>query len=90
MARWLTTDLAVETMGEILALNVRCVAPTAHLHGRALHWPERLHPDKAYDAHYVALAEQEGLELWTADGRLANAAQQGGAGWVHWIGERRG
>jgi predicted nucleic acid-binding protein len=86
-ARWLTTDLAVEAMGEILALNVGCLPPTAALHERALHWAERLGHGKAYDAHYLALAEQEGLELWTADRRLANAARQGGAAWVHWIGE---
>jgi predicted nucleic acid-binding protein len=86
-ARRLTTELAVEAVGEILALNVRCLAPTAHLHGRALHWAERLDHSKAHDAHYLALAEQEGLELGTADTRWADAAQRAGASWVHWIGE---
>jgi predicted nucleic acid-binding protein len=47
-------------------------------------WPEKLHTKawgiakaldqrKAYDAHYLALAEIEGCELWTADRRLYNA-----------------
>ena len=86
-ARWLTTDLAVEAIGKVLALNVRCLAPTANLHERALRWAERLGHSKAYDAQYLALAEREGIELWTADRRLAHAAQQAGAHWVHWIGQ---
>jgi predicted nucleic acid-binding protein len=87
VARWLTTDLAVEAIGEVLALNVRCLTPTVNLHERALRWADQLGHAKAYDAHYLALAEQEGIELWTADRRLANGAQQVGADWVHWIGE---
>ena len=86
-AQWLTTDLAVEAMGEILALKVRGVAPTASLQESALCWAERLGQSKAYDAHYLALAEQEGVEMWTADRRLANGAQQAGVDWVHSIGE---
>ena len=87
VAQWLTTDLALEAIGKVLALNIQCLAPTAHLHERALRWAERLGHSKAYDAHYLALAEQEGIELWTADRRLANGAQQAGTHWVHWIGE---
>lgn len=87
VAQWLTTDLAVEAMGKILTLNVRCLTPTVHLHERALRWADRLGHSKAYDAHYLAVAEQEGIELWTADRRLANGARQLGAQWIHWIGE---
>jgi len=87
VAQWLTTDLAVEAVGQILTLNIRCLAPTAHLHERALRWADRLGLSIAYDAHYLALAEQEGIELWTADRRLAHGSLQAGAHWVHWIGE---
>jgi predicted nucleic acid-binding protein len=87
VAQWLTTELALEALDQILALNVRCLAPTPELHERALRWADRLGHSKAYDAHYMALAEQEGIELWTADRRLANGAQQAGAHWVRWIGE---
>jgi predicted nucleic acid-binding protein len=87
VARWLTTDLAVEAVGKVLALNVQCLAPTADLHERALRWADRLGHSKAYDAQYLALAEQEGIELWTADRRLANGAQRAGAHWAHWIGQ---
>jgi predicted nucleic acid-binding protein len=87
VAQWLTTDLAVEAIDRVLTLRIRCLPPALHLHERALHWAERLGHSKAYDAHYLALAEQERAELWTADRRLANGAQQAGADWVHWIGE---
>lgn len=87
VAQWLTADLAIEAMNEVLTLSIQCLAPTGGLHERALRWADRLGHSKAYDAHYLALAEQEGSELWTADRRLANGAQQAGAHWVHWIGE---
>jgi predicted nucleic acid-binding protein len=87
VARWLTTELATETMGKILSLNIRCMSPTIQLHERALHWAARLGHTKAYDAHYLALAEREGVALWTADRRLVNGARQICADWVHWIGE---
>jgi predicted nucleic acid-binding protein len=84
---WLTTELAIEAMRMILPLNIQCLPPTADLHAEALRWAQRLGHSKTYDAHYLALAEQAGVELWTADKRLANSAQEGGASWVHWIGE---
>jgi predicted nucleic acid-binding protein len=87
VAQWLTPDLALEALVQILALNVQCLPPTADLHQRALGWAQRLGQAKTYDAHYMAVAEQEGVELWTADRRLANGAQQAGAAWVRWIGE---
>ena len=90
VAQWMTTELAVEAMDKILALNVRCLAPTAELHERALRWADRLGHSKAYDAQFLALAEQEGSELWMADRRLAKGASQVGAHWVHWIGEVTG
>jgi predicted nucleic acid-binding protein len=87
VAQWLTSDVALEAMGKILALNVHCLPPTASLHQQAMRWAERLGHTKTYDAHYLALAEREGVDLWTADRRLANGARQVGAHWVHWIGE---
>ena len=90
VAQWMTTELAIEAMDKILALNVRCLAPTAELHERARRWADRLGHSKAYDVQFLALAEQEGSELWTADRRLAKGASQVGAHWVHWIGEVTG
>lgn len=89
VADWLTTDMAVQAMEHLLALDIRCLLPTAELHGQALRWAQRLGHTKTYDAHYLAVAEQEGAELQTADRRLANGARQAGVAWVQWIGHRR-
>jgi len=45
------------------------------LHTRALDLAERFSLPAAYDAHYLALAQWLGAELWTADRRLARAVQ---------------
>jgi len=37
-----------------------------------------------YDAHYLALAENRGCELWTADTRMWNSLQ-GKLVWVRWL-----
>ena len=87
VARWLTTDVAVEAMGKTLALGIRCLTPTATLHEHALRWAHRLGHSKAYDAQYLAVAEQEGIEFWTADRRLVEGARQAGAPWVRWVAE---
>jgi predicted nucleic acid-binding protein len=43
------------------------------LHQAALTTASRFRIGAAYDAHYVALAQHLGAELWTADKRLYNA-----------------
>jgi predicted nucleic acid-binding protein len=70
----------------LMRLGVQLVPPTLELDRLALQWAEHLGQAVAYDAHYVALAERLGCELWTADRRLAGSA---GAevSWVHWIDE---
>jgi len=47
-----------------------------HLHVTALEVSVRFGIRAAYDAHYVALAQHLGAELWTADKRLYNAVHQ--------------
>jgi len=83
----MTTPLAVEAMGNVLALNIECVRATREIHENALWWAERLGHSRTYDAQYLAVAEQRRLPLWTADQRLANGARQVGVTWVHWVGE---
>lgn len=39
----------------------------------ALEFAERFHMQAAYDAHYLALAQRLGCQLWTADRRLFNS-----------------
>ncbi len=55
------------------------------LHVRALELASQLSQGAVYDAHYLALAEEFGCELWTADQRFHRAAES--AGNVHWVGE---
>jgi predicted nucleic acid-binding protein len=71
----------------LLNLGVVTIVPDQALHGAALHLAKRIHQSKAYDAHYLALASRENAAFWTADQRLAQAAQTTGLSWVHWIGE---
>lgn len=66
-----------------LALPLRLYAE-AELHKLALGLAGRLSLPAAYDAHYLALAERLGAELWTGDGRLARAVQAS-LPWVHLV-----
>ena len=56
------------------------------LHVRALQLASQLKQGAAYDAHYLALAESFGCELWTADERFYRAASPS-VDQMRWIGE---
>ena len=56
------------------------------LHVRALQLASQLKQGAAYDAHYLALAESFGCELWTADERFYRAASPS-VDQVRWIGD---
>ena len=58
------------------ALPIDLIVPDSRLSETAFDWSLRLQRANAYDAYYVALAEVLDCELWTADRRLVNAAQQ--------------
>jgi len=55
-----------------------------NLHQHALDLARRFSLPAAYDAHYLALAEQLGAEFWTADGPLARTVQPA-LPWVHLV-----
>ena len=57
-----------------------------NLHVRALQLASQLKQNAAYDAHYLALAESFGCELWTADVRFYRAASPSVDN-VRWLGE---
>jgi predicted nucleic acid-binding protein len=88
VARMIDASEAIDALENVLALGIRTVVPTKPLHNSALRWSELLNQKVAYDAQYLALAEQLGAQFWTADQRLTNGAQQVGVTWVHWIGEK--
>jgi len=69
----LTANEAGELLELALALNLE-LDHEPELHCRALRLAAELALPAAYDAHYVALAQRLGAELWTADQRLARAA----------------
>ena len=68
-------------------LHVEIYPPTFRVHLQALEFSQRLGQTKCYDAQYLALASEAGVELWTADQRLVNQCQGIGIDWVHWVGE---
>jgi predicted nucleic acid-binding protein len=70
------TEQAVTTAVETaLALPVKLFGDT-ELHRAAVEVAKRYSMAATYDAHYVALAERYGAELWTTDQKLANRCQQ--------------
>ena len=86
-AGWMQRHEAETVLAEMSSLRIHYLAPSPELHIRTWYWADRLNHSKTYDAQYVALAELERADFWTADRRLANGAHQAGAGWVRWIGE---
>ena len=76
-----------EAIKGLFDLGVEILPMDAPLCLAALEWAGRLGQARAYDGFYLALADQLGAEFWTVDKRLANAVQQMGVNWVHWVGE---
>ncbi len=70
-----------------LALKAAVALPIALVEDDLLHFDAQrlameLDLSAAYDAHYLALAQRMGAELWTADRRLAAQAHKYGLTWV--------
>jgi len=85
--RSISAEEAVEDLQDLLSMSIRQVPPTLALHQQALIWAGRLNQIVAYDAAYLALAEEEDAEFWTADRRIADAARNLNISWVHHIEE---
>jgi predicted nucleic acid-binding protein len=83
----ITETRARSAISDLFALEVQIVPVDAALCESALEWAARLKQSRAYDSFYLALAQRLGINLWTADKRLANGAQQIGINWVRWIGD---
>jgi predicted nucleic acid-binding protein len=76
---------ATEHLAAFLALPIEFHNP-AGLHFQALVLADALGLPATYDAHYLALAEQLGCELWTDDLRLMKHVAAS-LPFVRWIGD---
>ena len=81
----LSVEGAVDLIGNLLTSQIELHQPW-NLHGKALEMASRFGQAAAYDAHYLALAESLGCDLWTADEKFYQSVAEGD-GRVHWIGE---
>ncbi|NEP82516.1 MAG: type II toxin-antitoxin system VapC family toxin [Okeania sp. SIO3B3] len=70
----LTSEEATEALEYILNLEI-ILHGNASLHRRALNLAQNLTLPAAYDAHYLALAEQLSADFYTADSRLFNTVK---------------
>jgi predicted nucleic acid-binding protein len=66
---------------------IQVVLPDSGLMDLSLVWAGRLNQTMAYDAQYVALAENLSAEFWSADQSLIVALQHLNISWAHGLGE---
>jgi len=77
---------ALDALVILLDSGVMIHSSLPNLCCRALSLAEELGQPTTYDAHYLALAESEGCEFWTADDRLYQAVRERFP-WVRLLGE---
>ncbi len=77
-------DVAAGLMEDLMSFGIAFHHGT-ELHRRALELASLLQQGAVYDAHYLALAESLGCELWTADRRFHQAVSAH-IDSVNWIG----
>ena len=83
----LTVAAATQRLASLLSSGLELHQPP-HVYGRAMALAGQLGQGATYDAHYLALAETLGCELWTADGRFYRVVHPGIAR-VRWVGETK-
>lgn len=81
----LTIEEAGALLEALLSIGVE-LQEEPSTYQRALTLAHQLNLPALYDAQYLALAEQRGCPLWTADQRLVNAVRAS-LPWVRWVAE---
>ena len=83
----ITFETAKEALTKVLLSGVALnFSQDTNLGRRAIELARQFGLTATYDAHYLALSEREGCELWTADKRMWNSIR-GKLTWVRWIGD---
>ena len=83
----ITLEKAKEAIKDVLSTGLKLeFTQDTMLNIKALELAQRFNLPATYDAHYLALAEREQCELWTADRRLWNSIR-GKLAWVRWLGD---
>lgn len=78
----LAPEIGAQALDHLVALEVRLAdSPVREVYEQALR-----HHVAAYDAAYLALAEDLGAPLWTGDRRLYEMIRDT-ASFIHWIGD---
>ena len=86
----MTADRARQALEDVLfpELMLNFIEYT-EISKRAIILAQQYNLPATYDAHYLALAEHEKCEYWTADSRLCNAVKAK-LPWVHQLSEYQG
>jgi len=83
----ISEEKAIDSMSTVLSLDLEIIRETEEWCLSAFEWASRLGQYAAYDGFYLALSEDLGAELWSADQRLVNRSNQVGVTWTHSIRE---
>ena len=84
----ISAEEGTNALTDLLDLAVDIIQENDEHRKAAFRWAELLDQAKAYDGFYLAVAEESGIELWTADERLARSAQVMNIDWVRWVGQK--
>jgi len=77
---------ASQALEQLKAMTLEEIPITWETSELILDWAKRLDQVVAYDAVYLAAAEQMTADFWTADKRLYQATHRLGTNWVHLLG----
>jgi predicted nucleic acid-binding protein len=81
----MSSDDARLALASLERFPIQVVLPDSGLLDLSLVWAGKLNQTVAYDAQYVALAENLSAEFWTADQRLIGSLHHLNIQWAHWV-----